>query len=738
MNLDRNTENNAVFEMATEFINETAEHVFLTGKAGTGKTTFLKYIRGHTHKVAVVAAPTGVAAVNAGGVTLHSLFQLPPELYVPGTQPQRGKFGFGRAKLDVLRNMELLIIDEVSMLRADTLDAVDATLQSVRRNRQPFGGVQVLYIGDLFQLPPVIKNPEWALLEPYYAGPFFFHAQVIRRQSPLYLELSKVYRQQEQTFIDILNHVRNNSLDADDLRALNARYLPDFTPPPKEKYIKLTTHNYKVDRINRDELGRLTTRAYTYDGEVEGEFPEMSLPTELRLTLKVGAQVMFIKNDPDGRFFNGKIATVTDLAADSITVVTPEGQALDVAPETWKNIKYTLNKESGELDEEEIGAFTQYPLRLAWAVTVHKSQGLTFDKAIIDIGDAFAAGQTYVALSRCRTLEGIVLSAPLRPGAVMTDAQAVAFSKTEKAREELEALLADAKARFWRERLLRYFEFRALFTLLWTFDKQLKDKESEEFDSARKLLETLRAAVGELNAIAGRFRKQLDGFITAAEESGDTSALAERCRKAVGYFYEQVVTRILAPLREYNDNYDGPKRAATFRKNIRDLEGDVQLFLENLKKVRYYNVPFAADMDLKLPARPDPREARAEAGARRRTAAATGSDKFRLSGAPKGQTRQVTLGMFKRGLTVAQIAAERMLTEATIEGHLAEFIGTEITIEELLTPGELEELCAAVRPLLQLNKPTFKETYERTGGKFSYGRLRMAFAHLKNREAKGD
>ncbi|MDR1102466.1 MAG: AAA family ATPase [Tannerella sp.] len=730
--LQQSDENNTVFEMATTFVNETSEHVFLTGKAGTGKTTFLRHIRQHTHKHAIVAAPTGVAAINAGGITLHSLFQLPFEPYVPGYSTQKNKFRFARAKLDMLRQLELLIIDEVSMLRADTLDAIDRTLQIIRRNARPFGGLQILYIGDMFQLPPVVKEEEWALLKPHYESIFFFHAQVIRQTKPVYLELKKVYRQKEQSFVSLLNNVRNNCLTAADMQLLNTRFQPNFTPSPEDKYITLTTHNYKADRLNRQELDRIAGKEYVFRGKVEGEFPEYALPTDMQLCLKTGAQVMFIKNDPDGRYFNGKIAKVSRIADDGIQVRMPEnGETVQVPKEIWKNIRYTLDRDTGEMKEEEIGAYVQYPLRLAWAVTIHKSQGLTFDRAIIDIGASFAAGQTYVALSRCTSLDGIVLRTRVAPDSVMTDAHAVDFSKTEKSETELQHLLVDGRRKFWQERLLLYFDWKPMFSFLREFEKLLEDRTSEEFEAAGKLLDDFRPAVRELNGVADKFRKQLLALTEQEKTTGDLGALRDRCRKAVRYFYEQVGERILAPLQDFITRFNFPKRAKTFRKNIIELEDDVKLFLENMKRVRYNNVPLAGDMELTLSRRKDVFDTAERAAPE--SAALPGRKRSRPERTPKIDTRRMTLALFSGGLSVEEIAAQRNLAVSTIESHLAEFVGKEVAIEKFFTPAELDELSAVIKPLLEQEKPSFKAAYDRTGGRYSYGKLQMAFGYLKRK-----
>jgi hypothetical protein len=602
-------ENNSIFQLATDFVNQTSEHLFLTGKAGTGKTTFLKYIRSHTHKNAIVAAPTGVAAINAGGVTLHSLFQLPFEPYIPGYSGNTMKknfFRFSKQKLDLLRQMELLIIDEVSMLRADILDSIDVSLRTIRHNHKPFGGVQVLYIGDMFQLPPVAKEEEWNLLKDYYQSTFFFHSHVIQQTKPIYLELKKIYRQGDPVFVDLLNRVRNNIITGEDITTLNSLYNRNFIPREEDNYIILTTHNYKADNINNGKLAALPGKERTFSGEVKGDFPDFALPTDLHLKLKPGAQVMFIRNDTEDprRYYNGKIGTITRIVADQIYVCLPDihGDVL-VAKETWENMRYSLNKETGKIEEELLGAFTQYPLRLAWAITIHKSQGLTFDKAIIDIGASFAAGQAYVAFSRCTSLNGIVLYSRVHSNCIMTDNHAVEFGRNEKTEQDLQQLFRQGKRKFWAERLLQYFDWKPMYTLIRDMEKLLDDKEGEEYRPAKMLAVDFKRTVRELENVTLRFQNQLIQIIQKEETDSDISLLRERCQKAVAYYHQNVVSHLLIPLQNYIRDFKITKKNKTFRKNIILLEEDMILFLENMKKVRYNNIALTEDLALSIPKR---------------------------------------------------------------------------------------------------------------------------------------
>ena len=470
--------NNTIFQKAIAFVNQTSKHLFLTGKAGTGKTTFLKYIRDNSFKKMAVVAPTGVAAINAGGVTIHSFFQLPFGPFIP-TQKNNWEIFNGkvnnqhslfknlrlnRAKIDLLRELDLLVIDEVSMVRADMLDAVDAILRHVRRQPLiPFGGVQMLYIGDLFQLPPVVRNEEWEILKEYYDSPFFFNAQAIKYAPPVYIELKKIYRQSDSIFIQILNNIRNNICTKEDLQKLHEHYKPEFAPAKEENFIVLTSHNEKADLINRRELQKLQGKAYSYKAEISGEFYDRSFPAEEVLNLKVGAQIMFIKNDKGEfrRFFNCKIGVVKNIFEDKIYISFPnETDTLVLEKETWQNIKYNYNKNSDKIEEEELGTFRQYPIRLAWAITIHKSQGLTFDKAIIDAGASFAPGQVYVALSRLTSLQGLILHSRIHPNCISTDSRVLEFVKSEESEEQLENILKEEQQNFVKQSLLKGFSWQ--------------------------------------------------------------------------------------------------------------------------------------------------------------------------------------------------------------------------------------------------------------------------------------
>ena len=413
---------NFELEVARFIVEKTDMSLFLTGKAGTGKTTFLREVVRYTKKKCIVLAPTGIAAVNAGAMTIHSFFQFGLGPFVQGVIEPKSDFRINKSKLELIRHLQLLIIDEVSMVRADLMDHIDVELRRIRRNSKPFGGVQLLMIGDLQQLPPIAHGGEDELLRQYYKTLYFFSSSALKSMKYSCIELKNVYRQTDRHFIDILNHARDCTLTSQDISDLNARYVPGFSPKPEDGYIRLMTHNRQVDYVNETELEKLDSKPYTFEAAVTGTFPEESYPTADSLTLKKGAQVMFIKNDPERRFINGTLGEVKSIDKNSIAVRLAEsGMVIDVEPMEWQNIRYQFDEESKEISSKQIGRFKQYPLKAAWAITVHKSQGLTFDKAIIDVHAAFSPGQAYVALSRCRTLDGLVLSSPVSASVFMRD-----------------------------------------------------------------------------------------------------------------------------------------------------------------------------------------------------------------------------------------------------------------------------------------------------------------------------
>jgi GTPase SAR1 family protein len=548
---------NINFQLAADFIQYTNRSVFLTGKAGTGKTTFLKYIKSHSVKQTAVLAPTGVAAINAGGVTIHSFFQLPFSPFIPGSKGFKGdnegvidKHGLlDRIRLTgdrkkILQQLELLIIDEISMVRCDVLDAIDTVLQHFRnRQNEPFGGVQVLLIGDMYQLPPVVKEEEWQLLCPYYSSPYFFDSQVIQLQSPVYIELDKIYRQSDHHFISVLNKVRNNELDEEAYHLLNRQYQPQFRPDKKEGYITLTTHNHKADSINAGELAKLNHRSFTFKASVTGDFNEKSYPADETLQLKVGAQVMFIKNDVEKirRYFNGKIGIIDKIEEDKIFVLcNGETVSIEVKKEVWKNIRYSLDKKTQQLEEDEIGSFTQYPLRLAWAITIHKSQGLTFEKAVIDAGTAFAPGQVYVALSRCTSLQGIVLSSQITKASLFSDEHITHFSDSRVPAQLPKELMKD-KYHYQSKVLIDLFDFTQCLKICSDLKRGVEEHLSSFNKETLPWIEEIGSHLSGLQEVGKKFQQQLLQLLQQQEVLPEhNGVLQERVKAAARYFNERL------------------------------------------------------------------------------------------------------------------------------------------------------------------------------------------------------
>ena len=794
--------------IASRYINATNRHVFLTGRAGTGKTTFLHNIRRTTHKSAVVAAPTGVAAINAGGVTLHSLFQLPFGAFVPSDAHAgendsnfavntpasvRRNLRMHTTKRNMIRKMELLIIDEVSMLRADLLDAMDVVLRQVRRRRNvAFGGVQVLFVGDLFQLPPVVKDAEWEMLGQYYPTQFFFGARALEAAPPVYIELEHIYRQSDPSFISVLNNLRDNHLTDGDIERLNRCCDPGHDGTPEDGAIYLTTHNRKADRLNEAKLEQLPGDPLSFHAQTEGNFDANLYPVHPVLTLKKGAQVMFIKNDTSGeqRFFNGKIGTVEKLADGAVKVAFPDGSpGVWVETHTWENKRYVLNNDTGEIEEKVVGTFTHLPLKPAWAITVHKSQGLTFDRAVIDISQAFAAGQVYVALSRLTSLDGLVLSAPIRRMNLPPDPALEAFCQMKADEDLLARQLAEESRRFMAETVREAFHFGPLAADLdfhlrtYTKDESLSKKQ-QHLPWARQLQEDFRP----VREVANRFLRQVDRILAQAGEdtealrdgsgraagnasedaSGEAPAelsgadamayLRERVLAAKGYF-EPLFKTFGERIGTLTAELKGEKKGV--KKYIGELEALEVSFYGQLKKIykaldlidsfRKDEELTRATMDQPPRAIPDKKGnkgagtagGKKKAAAQAKPAAATGagsegdpgkknSEKPKTK--PKKDTKIASLELFDQGKTVKEIAAERGLAPVTIEGHLAHWVESgEIDVYRLVEKEALEEI---VKTFEALDTTFLKPAHEALEKRYDYGTLRFAAAWLKkNRQA---
>lgn len=550
------TPSNSIFDTILSFIEYTNQNIFLTGKAGTGKTTLLKRIKEESSKKMVVVAPTGVAAMNAKGTTINSFFQLPTGSFYPGEislqNLQSGivsiqsivtDLSYSREKTNLLNELELLIIDEVSMVRCDLMDVIDAVLRAVRKNNMPFGGVQLLLIGDLYQLPPVTKREDWTFLSSVYLSPYFFEGHVIRRNPLLQIELTKVFRQTEPEFVNILNSIRNNQITAGDLALLNRRYDPQFIATDELNPIIITSHNAEANAINKAKLDELPGEEYTFDGEVNGEFREAGLQAEQALKLKEGAQVMFIKNDSgdDRKFYNGKIGKVKSIKGTEIYISFANEEDLLLEKSSWQSFEYKTDPDQ-VIVQQQVGEFLQYPIKLAWAVTIHKSQGLTFDHAIIDAGKSFIAGQVYVALSRVRTLNGLILRSKISTESLRSNVEVINYMKPAK-EEELNDLLISGQERFILQLVLNHFSFNRMLSELETVSSnpEIMKSNNSEYQA---LFSQLRKAINELIVLADRFQLQV---INLHKQTGfkDQQALQTRIESAVTYFTKEITLLIL-------------------------------------------------------------------------------------------------------------------------------------------------------------------------------------------------
>jgi hypothetical protein len=721
-------DSNIIFQLAVDLVNDTSQHIFLTGKAGTGKTTFLKYIREHCEKNAVVVAPTGVAAINAGGVTMHSFFQLPRGLFLPGHVSRDRLNGlteitdkhslfrnihFSADKRQLIQEMELLIIDEVSMVRCDMLDAMDTVLRHFRRAPHiPFGGVQVVYIGDLYQLPPVVSNEEWPILQEYYQSPFFFSAHAVKDAPPVQIELKKIYRQNEQQFIEVLNRIRNNILERKDFDFLNSRYDAQFEPPKNDHYITITTHNKKADAINRTELEKLPGKMFAFKAIVKDEFSDKALPTDFELQLKPGAQVMFIKNDssPERRFFNGKIVTVKKIRQDEIVVsLNDDSEDLVLEKETWKNIRYTYNKEKDHIDEEELGSFTQYPIRLAWAITVHKSQGLTFEKAIIDAGASFAAGQVYVALSRCVSMEGIVLKSMIHPFAVSTDKRIVEFSQREVDDPGvLEAMVEKEKYRHRANLLVKLFDWGKVLAALYQWTQIIPGKKIPDTKEAMQLAQSLLTRAKEQSATAEKFQRQLNQILLQVVETKETALLQDRMSKAILFFAKDLTEHILQPIREHLDALQYVSRASKYREEVRSMEAVIWQQVQKMCSSRWGSLQFA---DPDAFSQFDPMFQR----------------KTKAEKKSRGSSRDTSYALFRSGKTIDEIARIRNVVVSTVEGHLSAFVRTGIVAaEELVKPEKIEAINKVINQVGAESAGLIKSKLDDS---YSFHEIRVAMNH---------
>lgn len=582
---------NKELELANNFVNNTNRNIFLTGKAGTGKTTFLHKLKRESLKRIVVVAPTGVAAINAKGVTIHSFFQLPFGPILPTEElssPSGFKRKFSKTKINIIKSLDLLVIDEVSMVRADLLDGIDKTLRRFKDKNLVFGGLQVLMIGDLQQLSPVVKDNEWNILRPFYSTSFFFSSHAYLQCNPVTVELKHIYRQDNPKFINILNEIRTNSLSLNSANELNKRFKPDFEPKDEDGYISLTTHNNKAEQINNLKLENLKGEYNVYKAKVEGKFPEFSYPNKDLLKLKVGAQVMFVKNDSsqEKRYFNGKIGTVILLDKTEVIVKCPDDDFnINVTPEIWDNINYTVNPDTKMITENKIGSYTQMPLRLAWSITIHKSQGLTFDKAIIDAQGAFAHGQTYVALSRCKSLEGLILNSKISSSQIISDSNVIEFNKNAEKNQPTESTLLESKKDFQLDLISEIFNFYGfVFPVNRLLDIYYKNRGSFQGKIEEPLL-LIKESLKSLLKIANGFNAQLNELTNVTTSPDSSTQIQDRFLKALHYFNEQLDNKIIDVFKLLTFTTDNKTLESDFNKQldtIEDLIAIKTLYFSNL------------------------------------------------------------------------------------------------------------------------------------------------------------
>ena len=622
---------NRELDIARFIVEKTDSNIFLTGKAGTGKTTFLKDVKKYTKKNHIVLAPTGVAAVNAGAMTIHSFFQFGFGPYVKGISEPEGNYMMRREKRELIKSLELIIIDEISMVRADVLDHINDELQRIRRNSEPFGGVQLLMIGDLQQLPPITPDNELEILKPHYDSMYFFDSKSLRNSDYYCIELKSVYRQTDQRFIDILNRVRTGDVTHSDLDELNSHHVADFRPAQGDNYIQLVTHNRMADAISQREMAALSADTFMFDAKVTGTFPEDAFPTSRQLEIKKGAQVMFVKNDPDKRFINGMLGEVEEVSDDSIRVrLSGKDNIVKVEPTAWENIRYHMNEETHQIESTKIGSFMQYPIKPAWAITIHKSQGLTFDKAVIDAHEAFSPGQAYVALSRCRSLDGMVLSEKLSQRAIITDS--IVDEYMNGAVQDIDALA-------------RNINF-------------------EPFDYDRTTKETTVAknANGHVTVVNTNVFDALKEWRTQVASVAGVPAYV--------VMYDRTLAELANALPERTSELDsihglGPVKIEKYGQALLDVIHSSR----NASNSRFDSIAKETEAPILEPVKKKKEK--------------------------KEKTWVITYKMYKEGKTVMQIAQERSLTETTILGHLARYVESgDIDVHKLVSNDVIEKVSA--------------------------------------------
>lgn len=732
---------NPELELAWKIIAHTDTHLFLTGKAGTGKTTFLRELRRRLPKRMIVVAPTGIAAINAEGVTIHSFFQLPFGPQIPGTQYANNKrYAFRRNKLRLIRTVDLVVIDEISMVRADLLDAIDSVLRQYRDKDRPFGGVQMLMIGDMQQLAPVAKEEEWSMLRQYYDTPYFFSSKALQQSDFVTVELQTVYRQSDPLFLDLLNKVRGNNADNATLAQLNQRYIPDFNPPKSEGYIRLVTHNATADSVNQRELDALPGACTHYEARVEDDFPELSFPTEQRLALKKGAQVMFIKNDSSlqKRYYNGLIGEIVDLDDEEIHVLPSDGgEVIDVNPEVWQNIKYELDEKTKEIKEKVVGTFTQYPLKTAWAITVHKSQGLTFEHAIIDVQHSFAHGQTYVALSRCKSLEGMVLSSLIPRHAIINDVTVESFRNDERHHSPDDERLDQMQRRYLLRTIEDLFSF---YQLRYGYVDIIRFLREHFYVSYRELYDRWTASSDtfktQVEDVAQRFHSQYQNIILSAPDYQSSQLLNERVSKGANYFLQELTdvfllirdTKVETGNKALNERYtnimqsltDSIKFKIQLLKYVSDNSFDLQQYLKQKAKISLDvdDGPVVEKPEKKKRLTPEEKELQKKEKKEQR-------EQKRLAVKQDKEDRALT--MYLEGKTLAEIGSAMSVTESTVCNYLIPAVKSgKLPLNHLFEQKKIDAVNACIK---RMPGATQKEILDELGrDEYNYGIISVCLA----------
>lgn len=745
-----------IISSAIHFINTTSAHIFLTGKAGTGKTTFLKNLAERIHKQFAVVAPTGIAALNAGGVTIHSQFLLPFGMFIPDRNlaniSYEGNFytsdilarkhPMNSSRKQVLRSIDLLVIDEVSMLRADLLDAIDYRMKAAKGNfRQSFGGVQLLLIGDLYQLPPVVKREEENVLKRYYKSAWFYESTALRQSEFVYIELDKIFRQRDDAFITILNNLRNNQTTQQDIDELNKYYKTADEIQSISEVITLTTHNYKADELNSRALKELETQAHILHADITGDFPESMYPVLQHLELKVGAQIMFTKNDNDEKkYFNGKLATVKAIGGGDITVeMAGSHERYTLKKELWENKRYTVDTTDQEITDEIIGTFEQYPVKLAWAITIHKSQGLTFEKAIIDVGQAFADGQVYVALSRLRSLDGLILRTRINPNVISTDKEIVSFTSDNNQPDKLSETIKLKQHDYILQLIERTFDFGVLVKECQYIRRSNKDTVEFSDDAAKSIVEQITDNLLAEKDNTEKFKRQLRNILET-----NTEQLVERMKAGSQYYKSHLQIQVNALLL-HTEETKRMKRMKTYLNNLVELDQLFSKKLEEVDKVMYLtesilNGVQQFDFSTLTEQRASTRSSILEDIKTKLGPLPTSGKKGkRKSGTRKKKkdersTYDITLSYLEAGLSIEDIAKERELVVGTIEGHLAKAVEERrITIDTFMHDEDVTNISNAMKEMPK--GYTSKDLFDKLNGKYGYGKLRAVMSHVRTNES---